>query len=498
MYYCGNHRCMLFNTKEFAAFFAVVMVIYWLLFKWRHLQNLVLLAGSMYFYAQLHYSFPIYLSILIITSYLFALLISKNENPLQRKVLLVIGLCLISCGLVYTKYSGLFFSGIKGLEQWQASVLHILVPVGISFYTFSTLGYITDVYRRKISAEKNFLTYATYISFFPHLLSGPIPSAQTILPQFSKKASISLSSIDESIGEILWGLFKKMVVADNISLAVSYCFSQYQELNGSTMAIGVMLFGLQLYADFSGYSSIAKGLGGLLGIELLQNFQLPFSSKSVTEFWRRWHISLTNWFYEYIFNPIVLTYRNWGIWSVVFGLMLTFLISGFWHGAGWQFVIWGLLHGIVMVYEAISRKQRKQLSKNTPVFVYNFCSNLFVLLFLGFSWVFFRASSVNDALQILSHIFSKSIIAAPMQYVAKYIMWCLPMLFIEWAQRKGAYSMDIRQWRIPEIASGNKLTSQKAIQINYAIKACLYLLLCISIYLFYKQQNAVEYYYFKF
>lgn len=496
MYYCGNHCFMLFNTKEFAAFFAVIFVIYWLLFKWRNLQNLLLLAGSMYFYAQLHYSFPIYLTAIIITSYLLSYFIGKNENHLQRKTLLVTGLCIISAGLLYTKYSGLFFIGIKGLEQWQASVLHILTPVGISFYTFSTLGYITDVYRRKIPAEKNLLTYATYISFFPHLLSGPIPSAATILPQFSKKAEVSLSSIDESVGEILWGLFQKMVVADNISLAVSFCFSQSQELNGSTLFIGVALFGIQLYADFAGYSNIAKGVAGLLGITLLQNFRLPFSSKSVTEYWRRWHISLTNWFYEYIFNPIVVTYRNWGIGAVVFGLMLTFSISGLWHGAGWQFVVWGLLHGAAMVYEALSKRQRKRLSKSIPAFIYNAASNLFVLLFLGFAWVFFRADSVRSAGSILSRIFSKSIAAAPTPYVAKYLLWCLPLIIIEWLQRKGAYTMDITQW-IPKRAA-DTATAGKTAKINYAIKACLYLLLCISIYLLYKKQNTAEYYYFKF
>ena len=489
---------MLFNTREFAVFFTVILVLYWLLFKWRQLQNLVLLGGSMYFYAQLHFSFPIYLSAIITISYLFAFLISKNEHHAQRKALLVTGLVIISSGLVYTKYSGLFFSGIKGLEHWQASALDILAPIGISFYTFSTLGYVTDVYRRKISAERNLFTYATYISFFPHLLSGPIPSAQTILPQFSKKATVSLSSIDESIGEIIWGLFKKMVVADNIAMAVSYCFTQYQDLNGSTLIIGVALFGIQLYADFSGYSSIAKGLAGLLGIELIQNFQLPFSSKSITEYWRRWHISLTNWFYEYIFNPIVVTYRNGGMWTVAFGLMLTFLISGFWHGAGWQFVVWGLLHGVAMVYEAVTRKQRKRLSKQIPSLIYNFCSGLFVLLFLCFSWVFFRAGSVQEAVAILNRICTKSIVSEPLQYVAKYTVWCMPLIIIEWLQSKGAYILDIRQWLIPERISGNALSAQKAANINYVIKACVYLGLCISIGLLCKKQNAIEYYYFKF
>ncbi len=483
---------MLFNTKEFALFFCVVLSLYWLLFKWHTLQKITLLAASMYFYAHLHYSFPIYLSALIIISYSFAVAIEKNENQLQRKALLVTGLCIISAGLVYTKYSTLFFSNIKGLEHWQASALHILVPVGISFYTFSTLGYLTDVYRRKINAERNLLTYASYISFFPHLLSGPIPAAQTILPQFSTKATVTISGIDESIGEIVWGLFKKMVVADNISLAVSYCFAQYHELAGSTLFIGVVLFGVQLYADFSGYSSMAKGFAGLLGIELVQNFNLPFSSKSLTEYWRRWHISLTNWFYEYIFNPTIVACRDWGKGAVVFALMLTFFISGFWHGAGWQFVIWGLLHGIVMSYEALTSKRRKKLSKKRP-FLYGLVSHVFVLLFLCFAWVFFRAANVHDAFAILSRIGSAGIITAPEEYVVKYIPWCIPLFVVEWLQRKGTYTMDMQQWHI-----GETLSSRHAKQINMAVKICLYTLVCVAIFFFYKKQNTAEYYYFKF
>ncbi len=482
---------MLFNTKDFALFFAIVLAAYWLLFKWRTLQNMIVLAASMYFYAQLHYSFPIYLSALIIISYGFALAVERSEHAGQRKALLVVGLCIISAGLVETKYLAFVINQLNS-RNWVPGSWSLIAPVGISFYTFSTLGYLTDVYRRKITAEKNLLTYATYISFFPHLLSGPIPAAQTVLPQFSRKASITLVGIDESIGEIVWGLFKKMVIADNISLAVSYCFSQYSELTGSTLIIGVVLFGVQLYADFSGYSSMAKGFAGLLGIELIQNFNLPFSSKSLTEYWRRWHISLTNWFYEYIFNPTVVACRDWGKGAIVFALMLTFFISGFWHGAGWQFVIWGLLHGIVMSYEALTSKRRKKKAKQRPL-LYSLLSHVFVLLFLCFAWVFFRAASVHDAFVILSRIGSSSIIAAPEQYVLKYTVWCLPLFIVEWIQRKGTYIMDMQQWQI-----GERLSAANAKQINIAVKLVLYVLVCIAIFCFYKKVNAAEYYYFKF
>ncbi len=484
---------MLFNTTEFALFFAIVLVVYWLLAKWRPLQNFVLLAASMYFYSRIHYSFPIYLASLILVSYLFSRFIEKTENPKQRKALLITGICIVTAGLLYTKYSDLLFGSTKGLEHWEATALHVLAPVGISFYTFAMLGYMIDVYWEKIPAEKDLLTYATYISFFPHLLSGPIPSASVVLPQFHKKAAVTVSSIDESIGEILGGLFKKMVVADNISKTVSYCFVQYHEIAGSTMAIGVFLFGIQLYADFSGYSSMARGIAGLLGINLVQNFNVPFHSTSITEYWRRWHISLTNWLYGYIFNPMVYALRTWRKWAIVCSLLLTFFISSFWHGAGWQYVVWGMLHGVVMVYEYLTVERRKQLSETIPPFIYNFFSWLFVILFLALGWAFFRANSVPDALAILRSIASPGLFTAPETYVTKYTVWCIPLFVVEWIQRKGSYTLDMRQWLTSE-----KISAERKLQINIAIKTCLYLVLCVSIYLFCKKVNAAEYFYFKF
>ncbi len=484
---------MIFNTKEFAIFFAIVLVIYWLLAKWRPLQNFVLLGASMYFYSRLHYSFPIYLAALILVSFLFSRFIEKNEHPKPRKALLITGICIVSAGLIYTKYSDLLFSNITGLQHWEATALHILAPVGISFYTFAILGYMIDVYWEKIPAEKNLLTYATYISFFPHLLSGPIPSAATVLPQFRSRATVTYAGIDESIGEILWGLFKKMVVADNISMTVSYCFSQHKELNGSTLAIGVLLFGVQLYADFSGYSSMARGVAGLLGINLVQNFNVPFHSTSITEYWRRWHISLTNWLYGYIFNPMVYALRSWRKWAIVASLLLTFFISSFWHGAGWQFVAWGMLHGIVMVYEYLTVELRRHLSERTPSIIYNFFSWLFVVFFLALGWAFFRADNIPDALSILHSIASPGLFATPESYVTRYLVWCIPLFVVEWIQRKGSYTMDIRQWITSE-----KIPPAAKKQLIVAIKSCLYLLLCAAIYQFYKKINFAEYYYFKF
>ncbi len=412
---------------------------------------------------------------------------------------MIAGLCLISVGLFYTKYSGLFFSGIKGLEQWQATVLHILVPVGISFYTFAVIGYVLDIYYESIAAERNYLTYATYISFFPQLLSGPIPSAATILPQFNKKPQVTVNSVAKGVGEFLWGLFKKRVVADNISMAVSFCFSANNEdLNGSSLFIGAALFGVSIYADFSGYSSMARGCAKLLGIDLVQNFNMPLFSTSVSEYWRRWHISLTTWLYSYIYNPLVFGLKRWGKWGVIAGVFITFLISGIWHGAGWQYIIFGVVNGLAIIYEILTGSARKKLFGRLPVWLNAVLSNLLVLVFMLLSWIFFRANSVEQAVNIISRICSASLFSAPDTFVLQYVKWCAPLIIIEWIQRKGAYAMDLQQWLPTRVIKKDQIQDPKIFRLHIAMKIVLYILLSASIFIFCKKVNMAEYYYFKF
>lgn len=491
---------MLFNSKEFALFFIIVCGLYWLAFRWRDVQNGILLAASMFFYSRLHYSFPIYLASLIIVSYLFANMIEKTEHEQKRKWLMRTSVIIISFGLLYTKYSGFLLNNVKGLEQWQASALHILVPVGISFYTFAILGYLMEVYYEVIPAQRNLNTYATYISFFPNLLSGPISSARTILPQFSQKPTINLAMADEAVGEFLWGLFKKMVVADNISLAVSFCFASnnFSDLNGSSMYIGAVLYVVQVYADFSGYSSMARGCAKILGINLTQNFNMPLFSRSVTDYWRRWHISLTSWFNSYIYNPLVFSFKSWRKWGIATALLITFFISGFWHGAGWQYIIFGMLNGVALVYELFTKDFREKAFRTLPAFLNALLSTFFVFNFMILAAVFFRAKTVADACTILGMICSKSFLQLPNSFVFKYIYWIIPLLVVEWIQRKGTYAMDIMQWLPTKVTAKDAPRKTNITRVNILIKVVLYLLLSVSIYLFYKKQNMAEYYYFKF
>lgn len=490
---------MLFNTIEFGIFFAIVLALYWVLYKNRHAQNLILLAASMLFYAQLHYSFPVYLLALVSVSFLFGKMIGQQENEKKRKRWLVAGVCVLSAGLIYTKYSGFVLGNIKGLEQWQSSALHILVPVGISFYTFAVLGYILDVYYESIEPERNFLAYATYISFFPQLLSGPIPSAATILPQFKRKPTLSVNAVAEGVGEFLWGLFKKMVVADNLSMAVSFCFSSNNEdLSGSSLFIGAALFGVTIYADFSGYSGMARGCAKLLGIDIVQNFNMPLFSTSVSEYWRRWHISLTTWLNAYIYNPIVFGLKQWRKWGVIAGVFITFLISGIWHGAGWQFIVFGVVNGLAIIYEILTRDARQRMFGRLPVWLNSLLSNFFVLVFMLISWIFFRAESVAQAMNIIGRICSGSLFSMPDSFVLQYVKWCVPLIVIEWVQRKGSYAMDVLQWLPTKVTRKDRTGNKKTQRLHILIKIVLYCLLSVSIFVFCKKVNMAEYYYFKF
>ncbi len=490
---------MLFNSLEFGVFFAILLAVYWLLYKNRNAQNLILLAGSLIFYAWLHYSFPIYLMAMVSVSYVLGKLIGRQENEKRRKGLLILSLVVLSAGLIYTKYSGFILGNIKGLESWEAGALHILVPVGISFYTFAILGYILDVYYEAIEPEANYLTFATYICFFPQLLSGPIPAATTVLPQFKKKATVSVNSVTEGIGEFLWGLFKKMVVADNISMAVSYCFSANNvDLSGSSLFIGAALFGINIYADFSGYSSMARGCAKMFGIDIIQNFNLPLFSKSVAEYWRRWHISLTNWLYSYIYNPLVFGLKRWGKWGVIVGIFITFFISGIWHGAGWQFIVFGVVNGIAIIFEILTKDIRTRLLGKMPSWLGGLISTFVVLIFMLFSWIFFRANDLAQAMRMIGRICSGSLFSAPDTFVVEYLVWGIPMVVIEWLQRKGRYTLDVDQWLPTKVVRKRAPKNKKIMMLSLGIKLAIYVAICLSIYFFHKKVDMAEYYYFKF
>lgn len=490
---------MLFNSTDFGIFFAIVLAMNWLVAGNKQARNLVLLACSMLFYGMFHYSFCIYLAVVIVLSYGAARVIAGIQKERKRFAMMLTTVVVLSLGLLYTKYSNFLLDGVPGLSGWQSSAMHILTPVGISFYTFSILGYVLDVYYESIEPENNLLTYAAFVSFFPHLLMGPIAASTDLLPQFSKKPHISVNAVDEGIGEFLWGLFKKAVVADNIEKAVSYTFSANNEdLTGSSLFVGGVLFGIYIYSDFSGYSSMARGAAKLLGFNLVHNFRTPFFSTSVSEYWRRWHISLSNWLTAYIYNPFVFALKSWGRMGVLLGVFVTFFISGVWHGAGWQFIIFGVLNGLAIIYEIATKDFRDKLAKRIPARIHSFFSGFAMLIFMHVSWVFFRANDAKQGAEIVSRIYSASLFTIPESFVTEYLIWGIPMLAIEWVQRKGSYILDIQQWMPVRITTKDRGQKKNVMRLHLVLKVLLYTLLALAIYLFQKKMNTKEYYYFKF
>ncbi len=472
---------MLFNTTEFAIFFAIVFAVYWLVARWPSVQRIVLLAANFYFYSNLHFSFPVYLGAMITVGYFFARAIATQEQQRKRKAILVAGICVLGFGLTYIKYSGLILGNIPGLSHWQSSALGILVPLGISYYTFSSIGYITDVYRKKVEPETDFITYASYISFFPHLLSGPIPSSATILPQFRKAKFPSYDQVEQSVAEIVWGLFKKMVVAANVEKTVNYCYAHYEDLNGSTLFLGVMLFNLYLYADFSAYSEIARGVGRLLGIELTQNFKMPFFSRNPGEFWRRWHTSLRKWMLDYLYLP--LGGNRGSKFKYVMVMLFIFSFSGLWHGANMTFVCWGLLNGIYFLPYILSDKlaRYKDVVAAGRLFPTGKEAMQLALTFflVTLTRIFFRAPDMTVVKGLIVKIFSPAFFEAPMTLVVQKVAWCIPMLMFEWVQREKKYVL--------EIGKNNML-----------VRVAGYVVIGVLVYELRAKVNASEYYYFKF
>ncbi len=472
---------MLFNTQNFAIFFSIFLVGYWLCYKWKNVQNLVLLLGSGYFYYCFRNSLPVYLYTLIITGYFSAILIDRIEEKKKKKLLLVCSLILIGAGLTYTKYSGFLFGSIPGLSGWQASAMHVIVPIGISYFTFSSIGYISDVYRGKTAVERNFITYAAYISYFPHILSGPIPSSATILPQFSRSRIPTYAEIERSAGEIIWGTFKKMAVADNMVMAVNYCFEHYSYLNGFTLLLGVVSFNLYLYADFSGYSDIAMAISRLLGIELTRNFQMPFFSRNPAEYWRRWHTSLNKWMTNYIYLPMGGNQNN--KFQYIFLILFIFSFSGLWHGASYNFICWGLMNGVYFIPYILTNSLVRYKTLPSPGRILPTLKETWQIA-LTFTLttltrIFFRSPDFQVAGALFRKIFSADLFHAPLPIVARNLWWCVPMMALEWVQREKNYFLELKT---------NKVY----------LRLILYAIVIFATWQLFPRRDLIEYYYFKF
>lgn len=441
---------MLFNSLDFAIFLPTVFLIYWFILKNRlGAQNNFLLFASYIFYGWWDWRFLLLIFLSSIVDYKIGLLLSTEQREKKRKLLLWMSL-LVNLGILGVfKYFNFFlynFSQAFSLfgQELETDYLHIVLPVGISFYTFQTLSYTIDIYRKNMVPTRNFLLFAAYVSFFPQLVAGPIERAKHLLPQFEKPRLFSYPMAVDGLRQILWGLFKKVVIADSCAFFVNMIFASNEQFAGSTLIIGAVLFAFQIYCDFSGYSDIAIGTAKLFGFDLMKNFAYPYFARDIAEFWRRWHISLTTWFRDYLYIP--LGGSRGGTAMKVRNTFIIFVISGFWHGASWTFVVWGLLNALYFLPLLLTGKNRA----NLEIVAYkgklpSFRELIHMLTTFGITcvaWVFFRAESLAHALEYLAGIFTLSTFSIPEVKPFYLFLLLFFLVAVEWRGRRDNFAIE--------------------------------------------------------
>lgn len=403
---------MLFNSIDFAIFFPLVFLLYWIVAKNLTLRNILILVASYVFYGWWDWRFLFLIFISSAVDFIVGKQIHKTENAKKKHFYLLISL-LVNLGfLFYFKYTNFFIETFVDSfrlfgKELEVSTLNIILPVGISFYTFQTLSYTIDIYRNQLKPTKDPLAFFAFVAFFPQLVAGPIERASHLLPQFYKTYKFNYNQIKSGLLLMGFGLFKKMVIADRLAILVNQVYNNPTEHKGIDIIIATVFFAFQIYCDFSGYSDIAIGAARTMGFDLMKNFDSPYLSKSITEFWRRWHISLSTWFRDYVYIP--LGGSREGKYKTYVNLFIVFLVSGLWHGAAMTFVIWGAIHGFIIVIEKAFDKQRKALLKTWGLTKDSFVRKIIfiplIFTIVCFAWIFFRANSFNDALYFVRNIF---------------------------------------------------------------------------------------------
>jgi alginate O-acetyltransferase complex protein AlgI len=440
---------MLFNSFEFALFLPIVFLLYWFVFN-RNLrsQNILLLACSYFFYGWWDFHFLFLLMFSTLLDYYTGLKMSSTTSPLNRKFWFWISIGVNLGFLGFFKYYNFFIGSMSELLHTMGIhaspwTLQIILPVGISFYTFHGMSYVIDIYNNRITPTKNFVDYAVFVSFFPLLVAGPIERATHLLPQIQSRRKFDAAQAADGMRQILWGLFKKMVIADNCAVYANEMFSNSSGHSGGSLFLGAVFFAFQIYGDFSGYSDIAIGVARLFGIELLRNFAFPYFSRDIAEFWRRWHMSLTSWFRDYVYIP--LGGSKGSRWSQIRNIFIIFLISGFWHGANWTFLVWGLINAVYFIPLLLMNKNRVNTDIAAQGRLLPSVKEIFQItgtfLLTTLAWIFFRAESVSDALKYLSGMLSKSLFSV--SYSPPLLLCVLLILFIicEWLQREKRHGL---------------------------------------------------------
>lgn len=444
---------MLFNSIDFAIFLPIVFVLYWFVTnKNLRLQNLLIVAASYVFYGWWDWRFLSLIVFSTLVDYLVGRRLVKEEERLKRKALLWVSI-LVNLGFLgFFKYYNFFLDNFITAFSFfgteiKASSLNIILPVGISFYTFQTLSYTIDVYRGKLDPTKDFIAFSAFVSFFPQLVAGPIERATNLLPQFYTKRIFNYSKAVDGLRQILWGVFKKVVIADNCAEYANQIFNNSADYSGSILFLGAIFFSFQIYGDFSGYSDIAIGTSRLFGFNLKRNFAFPYFSRDIAEFWRRWHISLSTWFRDYLYIP--LGGSRGGTQMKIRNTFIIFIVSGFWHGANWTFIIWGALNAFYFLPLLLAEKNRNHLEivakgKMLPTFKE---LTLMVITFglTALAWVFFRAENVGHAIQYTSDTFTNlgSFLTLGIYWKYRRIILLIGLfIIIEWLGRESDHALE--------------------------------------------------------
>ncbi len=482
---------MSFNSAGFIVFLSVVFAVYWALPE--RYRCPLLLAASYFFYMNWDARYALLLLFITVSTFLLALMTEKSEGKKKKAYLAAAVLICLSILFVFKYYDFFIGSFIRAAGRMgivlRPAALELLLPVGISFYTFQSLGYVIDVYRGGLKAERSFIVYAAFVSFFPQLVAGPIERAENLLPQFRSEHRFDYDRTAYGLKLMTWGFFKKLIIADYVAIFSDRVFDKLHSYRGFALVLAAFFFTVQIYCDFSAYSDIAKGTAKLFGFELMDNFRSPYFSKSISEFWKRWHISLSTWFRDYVYIP--LGGNRAGKLRSSLNLMVTFVLSGLWHGANWTFVIWGAVHGAARAAESRIRFMKSDAKNLLSAAV----SRVIVFLFVMFAWVWFRSQSVDDALFFFRHMFDG--ISSPVWYL------------ITGCSRRSSIGIGIRKAELIRLIisiallSAYDFASLKTDVIDwigrrpFAVRHAVYLLLIITVLMF-RPISEVEFVYFRF
>jgi alginate O-acetyltransferase complex protein AlgI len=419
-----------FNSMAFFVLFSLFYLIYAFTTKQVVFRNMLLLVFSLFFYYKIGNSFVFLLIAMATSDFFIGKGIASTSNNRKRNLLLALSLTINLGSLLFFKYTQFFLDSWLGFTAQSPINLHIIQPIGISFFVFKTLTYIFDVHREMIEEpERNYVNYLLYVSFFPTILAGPIAKARNLLPQFNQPVTITEKHVGRGLFLIMSGLFYKIAIADFLAANfVDRVFDAPIYFSGLEAAIAALGAMFQIYYDFAGYTNMVLGMALLLGFEIEPNFNQPFLAKNITDFWRRWHITLSTWFNEYLFTPLSFSMRSIGKAGAVIAVLITFFVSGFWHGAAWTYILWGVSHGIAIAWDTTTQRGRKQLSSKIPKFIYNPLSIILTLIFLSLSVVLFKSADLTKAAEVYTMIFTKLDISLIGQWATLYFYPCLVLI----------------------------------------------------------------------